>query len=53
MFPAPSVDPAVTQQQVEQIVDRTVRWDQLGQHMMLTVQAFQRLHTALDGKFTR
>lgn len=27
--------------------------DQFNYHMTLTVQAFQRLHSALDGKFTR
>jgi hypothetical protein len=27
--------------------------DQLAQNILLTVQAAQRLHTALDGKFSR
>lgn len=27
--------------------------DQFNQHILLTVQAIQRLHTAFDGKFSR
>jgi len=37
-----------------QTMDFGLPWvDQFAQHILLTAQAFQRLHTAWDGKFTR
>lgn len=45
----------LTPEQIVQLVEqRNMAWvDQFNNALIHTVQAFQRLHTALDEKFTR
>lgn len=50
-MPIPARDDPVTQEQLEQLLDRTLQWDQLNEHMKLTVQAVAALHTAFKRRF--
>lgn len=47
--------PPPTSEGIVQLVEQhNMAWvDQYNQHLMLTVQALQRLHKAFDEKFTR
>lgn len=48
--PAPQTSEAI----VELVEQKNMQWvDQFNQALIHTSQAFQRLHTALDAKFTR
>ena len=43
-----------TPQEIAQMADAGMQWvDQFNQNLVLTVQAMQRLHIALDARFTR
>lgn len=50
----PAQQPAVSSDQVAQLVDRQMQWvDQYNQHLLLTVQALRHLQLAFDGKFSQ
>lgn len=55
MIPLPRQDRSLTQQEIEQLIQRTTLAsdDQFNQMLLLTVQAVLQLHMALDGKFIR
>lgn len=56
LTPTPTQDwgQRVQQRTLDQPAEIEPLWmDQLNQNMLLTVQAFQRMHAALDGRFTR
>lgn len=53
LAPTPG-QPALMSDQIAEMVEKSAQqWvDQYNQHLLLTVQALQRLHLAFDRKFT-
>jgi hypothetical protein len=54
MIPPQQPQQQMTAERATELVDRQMQWiDQYNQHLLLTVQALQRLHAAFDGKLSR